>query len=89
MSKPAKWSLEGDAPEPMRWEDPKPLTKEQAERLNPSDTHTGTDPHGRAVGPAEDHTKPKLDSEGRTVPEAAAKRETAKKAAAKKAASRK
>ena len=74
------WMLEGEPPAPAEFKDAKPLTTAQRERLSPSATHTGTDPHGRAVGPAEDHKQPKRDSEGRTVPEAA----EARKAAAKR-----
>ncbi|GAB3990101.1 hypothetical protein [Nocardioides marmoraquaticus] len=37
------------------------------------ETHTGTDPHGRAIGPAEDHTKAKRDIDGLTAVEAAEK----------------
>lgn len=75
MSAPAKWSLPEPAPEPQKWPEPKKADPD----VKPSDTHTGTDPHGRAVGPKEDHTKPKRDSEGLTVPEAAQKREDAAK----------
>lgn len=66
---PTGWMLGGDPPEPQIWEDPKPLTKEEAARLVPSDSHTGTDPLGRAIGPAEDHTKAKkvLNDKGEIV----------------------
>jgi len=76
------WMLDGTPPEPAVFKEPKALTKAQRERLEPSSTHTGTDPHGRAIGPAEDHKVAKRDSEGRTAPEAA----TARKATAKRAA---
>jgi hypothetical protein len=60
---PRPWSLEGeDAPEPQT-EDPTVTDAEPDE--TGAATHTGTDPYGRAIGPAEDHTEPKLDSEGR------------------------
>lgn len=71
MSEPTKWSLSDEAPEPQKWPEPKKADPD----VKPSESHTGTDPHGRAVGPKEDHTKPKRDSEGLTVPEAAQKRE--------------
>ena len=75
------WMLEGEPPAPAEFKDAKPLTKAQRERLEPSSTHTGTDPHGRAIGPAEDHKAPKRDAAGRTVPEAAeARKATAKRA---------
>ena len=55
MSEPGKWSLEGDAPEPQKWEDA-PAPDEDAEV---DDNFTGTDPNGRAIGPNEDPTKEK------------------------------
>ena len=73
------WMLEGEPPAPAEYKDAKPLTKAQRERLEPSATHTGTDPHGRAIGPAEDHKVAKRDAAGRTVPEAAALRASAAK----------
>lgn len=78
---PAPWSLGEDPPAPAT-ADPAPVSKPAKAGL---DTHTGTDPHGRAIGPAEDHTKPKLDADGLTVPEAAKRREQARKAAERKA----
>jgi hypothetical protein len=65
-SVPLPWSLGGDAPEPQKVDLPKPppttpegiaaAAREQA-KVKPAETHTGTDPLGRAVGPAEDHTE--------------------------------
>lgn len=54
-SAPAAWSLGGDAPEPQRIEDPKAPTASSSSKINTAATHTGTDPLGRAVGPAENH----------------------------------
>jgi hypothetical protein len=85
MSGPSKWSLGGEAPQPAEAPSPKPADKD----VLPSETHTGTDPYGRAIGPKEDHTEPKRDSEGLTVPEAGQKREATKKAQARKAAAKK
>lgn len=66
MSSDLKWMLGGEAPGPQKWSDAKPSEKTDEE---PSDTHTGTDPNGRAVGPKEDHTKPKpvLNDKGQKV----------------------
>lgn len=55
MSKPGSWTLGGKAPEPMTW----PESTKPPKDVKPSATHTGTDPTGRAIGPAEDHTKEK------------------------------
>jgi hypothetical protein len=66
MSGPAKWSLGDEAPEPQDV----PLEPKQAPKdVKPSETHTGTDPLGRAVGPAEDHKKikPVLNNDGKKV----------------------
>lgn len=82
MSDNVKWMLPEPAPEPAKWEDAKPAKAD----VKPSETHTGTDPLGRAVGPAEDHTKVKkvLDPEtGKEVtPDEA--RASVKKAAARR-----
>ncbi len=58
----------GDAPEPQKF----PETVGESGATG-SSTHTGTDPFGRAIGPAEDHTKPKLDLDGDTAGEAGQK----------------
>lgn len=65
MTSNSKWMLSGQPPEPATWADAKPAKGEVA----PSKTHTGTDPLGRAVGPNEDHTKPKKirNAQGRIV----------------------
>lgn len=49
---PTPWSLGGDAPEPQKVEVVKPIGPAV---VAPAHTHTGTDPLGRAIGPAEDH----------------------------------
>lgn len=90
----ATWSLGGEPPAPAILKDPKPLTPAEVERLNTADTHTGTDPLGRAIGPAEDHKhiKKVRDEDGKvvtpkkdgTLPESASarkRREAAEKAA--------
>lgn len=56
---PTPWMLDGDAPAPQRLEEPKPLTDAERKRLSPADSHTGTDPLGRAIGPAENHQEVK------------------------------
>lgn len=64
-SKPQAWSLGGTPPEPQKVDLPKvPTTPDEiaaaaakAAKVDTAATHTGTDPLGRAVGPAEDHTK--------------------------------
>lgn len=52
----SRWMLGGDPPEPQKIETPKPP---EVDDLRTGDTHTGTDPLGRAIGPREDHTKVK------------------------------
>ena len=64
---PRPWALEGDPPEPQTVD---PTTTDDEPEETGLPTHTGTDPYGRAIGPAEDHKEPKLDSEGRTAAEA-------------------
>lgn len=63
-----KWMLPEPAPEPAKWTD-KRAAKGDGDDVRPSETHTGTDPHGRAIGPAEDHTEVKkvLDEKGKLV----------------------
>lgn len=56
----------GRAPEPAEFPDPPDNPKKTG-----AATHTGTDPHGRAIGPAEDHTKAKRDIDGNTAARAA------------------
>lgn len=65
VNAPTGFSL-GEAPDPAEFPDPvkKP-------RKTGSVTHTGTDPHGRAIGPAEDHIKAKRDYDGKTAAQAA------------------
>lgn len=60
-----KWMLPEPAPGPQKFRDAKPKKGDVA----PSDTHTGTDPLGRAIGPAEDHHKIKKvrDADGKIV----------------------
>lgn len=59
----------GDAPDPQTWPD----TSKRKPRKTGLATHTGTDPHGRAIGPAEDHTEAKRDYDGLTAAQAAEK----------------
>lgn len=49
----------GEAPEPATWPE-----ADQKPPVTGLDTHTGTDPLGRAIGPAEDPSVPKLDADG-------------------------
>lgn len=49
-----KWMLGGEPPTPAEF--PEAPAKPAKTGLA---THTGTDPDGRAIGPAEDHTKRK------------------------------
>lgn len=53
---PARWMLGGKPPEPQTIAPAKPP---KVDDLRNGDTHTGTDPLGRAIGPREDHTKVK------------------------------
>jgi hypothetical protein len=66
MTDNTQWMLPEKAPEPQKWADAKPA---DPDKVKPSETHTGTDPLGRAVGPLEDHTvnKQVLDDEGHLV----------------------
>ena len=52
-----RWMLGGEPPEPQTAEPAKPLTDGDGKPLDirTGDTHTGTDPLGRAIGPAESH----------------------------------
>lgn len=83
MTGPSKWSLGDEAPEPQLAKAPE---KDAEVPERPSQTHTGTDPYGRAVGPLEDHTKPKkvLNEKGEEVLPKEARTKSAKKTAAKK-----
>lgn len=58
---PARWMLGGEPPEPQNFEPAKPLVDDDGQpvEIRTGDTHTGTDPLGRAIGPREDHTKVK------------------------------
>lgn len=48
-----RWMLgDSEPPEPQNLDDPKPL---DVDDLRNGDTHTGTDPLGRAIGPRESH----------------------------------
>jgi hypothetical protein len=47
-----RWMLPEEAPGPQSF-DEKPRKK--GDTRTPASTHTGTDPLGRAIGPAEDH----------------------------------
>ena len=49
---PARWMLGGEPPEPQHVE---PAQALDVDDLRNGDTHTGTDPLGRAIGPREDH----------------------------------
>lgn len=53
---PARWMLGGEPPEPQNLE---PAEAVDVDDLRTGDTHTGTDPFGRAIGPREDHLKVK------------------------------
>jgi len=49
---PTRWMLGGDPPEPQIV---KPREAVDVDDLRNGDTHTGTDPLGRAIGPRESH----------------------------------
>ncbi len=53
---PTRWMLGGEPPAPQSVEPAKPV---EVDDLRNGDTHTGTDPLGRAIGPREDHLKVK------------------------------
>lgn len=76
---PARWMLGGDPPEPQKVEPAKPA---EVDDLRNGDTHTGTDPLGRAIGPREDHLKVKRvrDDEGKIVTPKPGKGQTIAKA---------
>ena len=66
MSGNTAWMLGGEAPGPQKATlKPKAAPKD----VDPLSTHTGTDPYGRAIGPAEDHKEPKkvLNEKGNLV----------------------
>lgn len=69
-----RWMLGGDPPEPAEFPEAKPAEDQETGLA----THTGVDPNGRAIGPAEDHTEVKPDIEGeveaQTDPEPTGKR---------------
>jgi len=58
---PTRWMLGGEPPEPQTLDTIKPPVDDSGKPLAfaTADTHTGTDPLGRAIGPREDHTKVK------------------------------
>lgn len=68
-----RWMLDGDPPEPQTapaLNAPKRTVEAVKDgRMTSAETHTGTDPLGRAVGPLEDHTKVKQvrDDDGKLV----------------------
>ena len=47
-----RWMLGGEPPEPQKITRPEPV---DVDDLRNGDTHTGTDPLGRAIGPNESH----------------------------------
>ena len=49
---PTRWMLGGEPPEPQNVKRPEPV---DVDDLRNGDTHTGTDPLGRAIGPRESH----------------------------------
>lgn len=63
---PTRWMLGGEAPGPHTIEPAKPI---EVDDLRNGDTHTGTDPLGRAIGPRESHLHVKRvrDGEGEIV----------------------
>jgi hypothetical protein len=62
----SRWMLGGEPPEPQNVKPPK---APEVDDLRNGDTHTGTDPLGRAIGPAESHLHVKRvrDSDGKIV----------------------
>ena len=66
-NKTPEWSLGGEAPGPHIEPEVEPI---EVDDLRNGDTHTGTDPLGRAIGPAESHPKVKRvrDDKGAIVP---------------------
>lgn len=58
---PNRWMLGGEPPEPQTHKTTTPPVDANGKPLafSTADTHTGTDPLGRAIGPREDHTKVK------------------------------
>lgn len=63
---PTRWMLGGEAPGPQIV---KPAEAIDVDDLRNGDTHTGTDPLGRAIGPRESHLHVKRvhDGEGKIV----------------------
>lgn len=63
---PTRWMLGGEAPGPHIIKPAKPI---EVDDLRNGDTHTGTDPLGRAIGPRESHLHVKRvrDAEGEIV----------------------
>jgi len=57
MSDNTRWMLGGEPPEPQTRERVNPLVDDEGNpvEIRTGDTHTGTDPLGRAIGPAESH----------------------------------
>lgn len=53
---PSRWMLGGEPPEPQNI---KPAQAVNVDDLRNGDTHTGTDPMGRAIGPLESHLRVK------------------------------
>ncbi len=68
---PTRWMLGGEAPGPHTDTPAEPLVDDdgRAIDLRNGDTHTGTDPLGRAIGPRENHLAVKRirDGEGKIV----------------------
>lgn len=68
---PTRWMLGGEAPGPHTTEPAKPAEDDDGKPIDVrnGDTHTGTDPLGRAIGPAESHLHVKRvrDAEGKIV----------------------
>jgi len=81
MSKPSnnRWMLGGEPPEPQVEKAPEPI---EVDDLRNGDTHTGTDPLGRAIGPRESHLHVKRvrDDEGEIVTPKPGKGQTIAKA---------
>jgi hypothetical protein len=74
---PTRWMLGGDPPEPQTSEPAKPAVDDDGNPvdLRNGDTHTGTDPLGRAIGPRENHLAVKRvrDKDGKIVTPSAGK----------------
>lgn len=74
-----KWMLGGEPPEPQT---AKPAKAIDVDDLRNGDTHTGTDPLGRAIGPRESHLHVKRvrDADGKIVTPKPGKGQTIAKA---------